>query len=82
MIIRKWVFIIKFERINFKGLRNTRDVGQVYTVDGRKVKSNILFRSGRIDKLSNKRIKEFFGKIRFKNLDIHCSCVIFYKNTF
>lgn len=62
------MFIIKFERINFKGLRNTRDVGQVYTVDGRKVKSNILFRSGRIDKLSNKRIKEFLKEYNIKTV--------------
>ena len=59
MIIRKWVIFIRFSKIDFKGLRNTRDVGQVYTTDGRKVKSNVLFRSGRIDKLSNKKIQEF-----------------------
>ena len=62
------VFNIKFERLNFKGLRNTRDVGQVYTTDGKKVKSNILFRSGRIDKLSNKKIKEFLQKYNIKTV--------------
>lgn len=59
---------IKFKKIDFKGLRNTRDVGQVYTVDGKKVKENVLFRSGRIDKLSNKRIKEFLDEFNIKTI--------------
>ena len=49
-------------------MRNTRDVGQVYTVNGERVKSNILFRSGRIDKLSNKRIKEFLEFYNIKTV--------------
>ena len=59
---------MKIARLDFKGLRNTRDVGQVYTVDGKKVKSNVLFRSGRIDKLSNKRIKEFLETYNIKTI--------------
>ena len=62
------MILIKIERINFKGLRNTRDVGQVYTTDGRKVKSNVLFRGGRIDKLSDKRIKEFLETYNIKTI--------------
>ena len=62
------MFVIKFKRIDFRGLRNTRDVGQVYTADGKKVKSNVLFRSGRIDKLSNKRIKEFLDVYNIKTV--------------
>lgn len=62
------MIFIKFKRLDFKGLRNTRDVGQVYTTDGRKVKSNVLFRSGRIDKLSDKRIKEFLETYNIKTV--------------
>lgn len=60
--------IIRFNKVNFKGLKNTRDVGQVYTTDGRKVKSNVLYRSGRIDKISNKRIKEFLQTYNIKTV--------------
>ena len=62
------MIVIKFEKIKFKGLRNTRDVGQVYTIDGCKVKSNVLFRSGRIDKLSNKKIIEFLESYNIKTI--------------
>ena len=62
------MIVIKFEKINFKGLRNTRDVGQVSTVDGCKVKKNILFRSGRIDKLPNKKINEFLQTYNIKTI--------------
>ena len=59
---------IKFKKIEYKGLKNTRDVGQVYTVDGRKVKSGVLYRSGRIDKLSHKNIKEFLRLYNIKTV--------------
>lgn len=62
------MIIIKIEKINFKGLRNTRDVGQLYTIDGRKVKSGLLFRSGRIDKISNKKIFEFLEVYNIKTI--------------
>ena len=60
--------IINIEKIKLKGLRNTRDVGQVYTTDGRKVKSNLLFRSGRIDKVSTKKIIEFLETYNIKTI--------------
>lgn len=56
------------EKINFKGLRNTRDVGQVYTKDGFKVKSNLLYRSGRLDKLSTKRARRFLEEYNIKTV--------------
>lgn len=59
---------MRFNKIDFKGLRNTRDVGQVCTIDGRKVKSNMLFRSGRIDKLPNKRIEQFLNEYNIKTI--------------
>ena len=62
------MLFIKYKRLLVKGLKNTRDVGQVYTTDGRKVKSNVLFRSGRIDKLSNKKIKEFLDEYNIKTI--------------
>ena len=49
----------KIEKLDIKGLRNTRDLGQFITQDGYKVKANLLIRSGRIDKLSTKKIKKF-----------------------
>ncbi len=60
--------VIKIEKINFNGLRNTRDVGQVYTSDGQRVKGNVLYRSGRIDKLSNKKIFEFLETYNIKTI--------------
>ena len=66
--IRKEEIIIRFNKIDFKGLRNTRDLGQVSTIDGLKVKKGLLFRSGRIDKLSNKRIKEFLQAYNIKTI--------------
>lgn len=62
------MIFIRFSKIDFNGLRNTRDVGQVYTTDGRKVKSNVLFRSGRIDKLSNRKIEEFLSTYNIKTI--------------
>ena len=59
---------IKIKRIEFKGLRNTRDLGQLYTTSGHKVKSNLLYRSGRIDKLPNLRIKHFLEKYNIKTI--------------
>jgi protein-tyrosine phosphatase len=55
-------------KIDYKGLRNTRDLGQFLTEDGRKVKSNILIRSGRIDKMSKKRIKRFIQEYNIKTI--------------
>jgi protein-tyrosine phosphatase len=49
----------RFEKIPVKGLRNCRDVGQVYNTNGQKVKSGVLFRSSRLDKMPVKRIKKF-----------------------
>lgn len=59
---------IKIERIEFSGLRNTRDLGQLYAVSGRKVKSNLLYRSGRIDKLSATKIIDFLNEYNIKTI--------------
>ena len=55
-------------KIDYKGLRNTRDLGQFITEDGRKVRSNVLIRSGRIDKMSKKRIKRFLQEYNIKTI--------------
>ena len=47
------------KREELKGARNTRDIGQYQTVDGRKIKKKIFFRSGRLDKLPRKAILKF-----------------------
>lgn len=60
------MIFIKVERLKVKGLRNTRDIGQVSTTDGYKVKSNILYRGGRIDKLSKKNIMKFLSDYNIK----------------
>ena len=38
---------MEVKRVELKGARNTRDVGQYQTIDGRKVRSKVFFRSGR-----------------------------------
>ena len=58
----------KFVKIPVKGLRNCRDIGQVYTVDGKKVKSGVLFRSSRLDKMPIKRIKNFLAEYNIKTI--------------
>lgn len=50
---------MKVERIKIKGLRNTREISQFTTTDGRKLKKNSLIRSSRLDKLSEKRRNRF-----------------------
>ena len=47
------------ERIKIKGLRNTREISQFTTVDGRKLKKNSLIRSSRLDKLSERKRNKF-----------------------
>ena len=47
------------KREELKGARNTRDIGQYQTVDGRKIKKKIFFRSGRLDKLPRKAMLKF-----------------------
>ena len=42
----------EFNRIKLKSLNNTRDLGGQVTVDGRKIKQGLLFRSGKLYKLS------------------------------
>ena len=55
-------------RIDYKGLRNTRDLAQFETVDGKKLKKGILYRSGRIDKMSQRRIKKFLETYNIKTI--------------
>lgn len=50
---------MEVKRIELKGARNTRDVGQYQTEDGRKVKSKVFFRSGRLDKINRKHLLQF-----------------------
>ena len=47
------------KRVELKGARNTRDIGQYQTIDGRKIKNKIFFRSGRLDKLPKKTLLSF-----------------------
>lgn len=47
------------QRIKVKGLRNTREISQFTTVDGKKLKKNSLIRSSRLDKLPLKRRNKF-----------------------
>lgn len=49
-------------RENIKGARNTRDIAQYVTADGRKIKSGILFRSGKLDDIPIKDLNEFINK--------------------
>lgn len=49
-------------KVEYKGLRNTRDLGQFVTDDGRRIKENLIFRSGRIDKMSKRKIKKFLDE--------------------
>lgn len=55
------IFLNAIRRLEIKGLRNTRDLGQFITEDGYKVRENLLIRSGRIDKLPVKRIEKFLS---------------------
>ena len=50
---------MEVKRVELKGARNTRDVGQYQTSDGRRVKSKVFFRSGRLDKLPRKELLAF-----------------------
>lgn len=55
-------------KIDYKGLRNTRDIAQFTTVDGKTIKPGMLYRSGRIDKMSKKRIKQFLEEYNIKTI--------------
>ena len=55
-------------KIDYKGLRNTRDLGQFKTVEGRQMKTGVIYRSGRIDKMSKKRIKRFLEEYNIKTI--------------
>lgn len=50
---------MQIAKIKVKGLRNTRDLGQLKTKDGHFVKKDVLFRSGRLDKVKKKRLITF-----------------------
>ena len=56
---------MEVKRIELKGARNTRDVGQYQTEDGRKVKSKVFFRSGRLDKINRKHLLQFLKENYF-----------------
>lgn len=58
----------KIVRIEYKGLRNTRDLSQFITEDGRSIKKGLIYRSGRIDKMSKKRIKSFLEEYNIKTI--------------
>lgn len=55
-------------KIDYKGLRNTRDLGQFETTDGKSIKKGVIYRSGRIDKMSKKRIKKFLEEYNIKTI--------------
>lgn len=50
----------KIKSIKVKGLKNTRDLSSLSDLSGLNIKSKIIFRSGRIDKVSEKRRNKFF----------------------
>lgn len=52
---------MKIKRILVKGLRNTREISQYETTDGRKIKEHSLIRSSRLDKLPRKRRNKFLN---------------------
>ena len=53
---------LSIERIKVRGIRNMREISQYKTVDNHEIKDNSLFRSSRIDKISNKRRNKMFEK--------------------
>ena len=55
---------MKSIRIEFEKLNNTRDLGGLYTKDGRKIKNGVLFRSGRLSVSSDNDLR------KLKNLNI------------
>lgn len=54
------------ENIVIKGLRNTRDLGQLSDLTTVKIKKKTLIRSGRIDKMSEKKRNQFFKDYNIK----------------
>ncbi len=46
------------KRISFEGLNNTRDLGGMYTTDGRRIREGKLFRSGALYKVTENDIKK------------------------
>lgn len=47
---------MKIKRIKLKGLKNTRDIGGFCTEDGRRIKYNLLIRSGHLGKATDEDI--------------------------
>ena len=47
----------EFTKLELRKLHNTRDLGGIPTVDGRKIKQGVLFRSGHLHKLPKNTVK-------------------------
>ncbi len=56
------------KKIKVKGLRNTRDLGQLSDITQYKIKKNVLFRSSRLDKMSEKRRNKFLNDYNIKTV--------------
>ena len=48
-------------KIPFEGLRNTRDLGGMVTMDGRKIRKGMLFRSGLLAHATEEDLKQLSG---------------------
>ncbi len=48
-------------KIPFEGLRNTRDLGGMVTMDGRKIRKGVLFRSGLLAHATEEDLKQLSG---------------------
>ena len=56
------------KKIRIKGLRNARDLGQLSDVTHYRIKKNVLIRSSRLDKMSEKRRNKFFTDYNIKTV--------------
>lgn len=60
--------MIKIENVGVKGLNNTRDLSSLSKLSGIKIKNNVVFRSGRLDKAKEKTRNNFLKNHNIKTI--------------